>query len=115
MELQPHKCAGSRSPSVLLTVVTLQNKWLNFLSLRLTCEPPARVFNYRKIWNKKEIFFAVSVEGHVTEFVKDEVSHAVVDKEVAVTCTGPRPLPGLEQPEEGSIQARTPPRAGVTT
>ena len=36
-----------------------------------------------RIWNKKEMFFSVNVDGHMNEFDKDEVSPAEVEKGVA--------------------------------
>ena len=46
---------------------------------------------------KKNCF--VNLDGYVTMFVKDEVSHAAVNKEVAEELVLAHwPIPGIEQP-----------------
>ena len=60
---------------------------------------PCQSFIYGKIWNKKEKFYAFNMDGHMTEFVKDEVSHAEVDKMVL-------PLFIVEEEEKSCIKNR---------
>ena len=68
---------------------------------------PAGVFIYRIFLNKKKKFLAVNVDCQLTEFVKDKVSHAVVDKEVtAALLLVHAPSQGSSSQEEGSIWAR---------
>jgi hypothetical protein len=61
-----------------------------------------------KNWNKKEKIFAVNVEVHVTEFNKDEVSHAMVDKEVAVALVPCHAHPRARTARSKGIWAKTP-------
>ena len=54
--------------------------------------------------------FAVNLDGHVTEFETDEVSHAVVNKRVAAALVLVHaPSQGSKSQEEGSIWTGTPP------
>ena len=53
--------------------------------------------------------------GHVTELVKDEVSHAEVDKGVsAALILDHTPSQGMISQDEGGTWTRTPPGAGMT-
>ena len=60
------------------------------------------------------LLFAVNLNGHVTEFVEDKVSHAEVNNGVAAALVlDHAPSQGSNSQEEGSNWTRTPPWAGM--
>ena len=65
--------------------------------------------------DKKRKVVAVNINGHVTEFVEDEVGHAEVNKGVAAALVlDHTPSQGSNSQEEGSNWTRMPPGAGMT-